>query len=395
MSQSILRQHGRPWLLAAVLALALAILFLQRTHLENLSRLPLYDFVEYWAAGRLNASGANPYDPEAMLRLELEVGQHANDVLMWNPPWTLALVMPFGLLPCPLAHLVWLALHFVVLAWCADALWRFYGGPPEQRALAWLLAFTFMPSYIALTAGQIAPLLLLGATAFLVLSRRRQEWLAGAATVLLAIKPHLSYLFWIALLLWTLRERRLGMLAGGALTGLLATGLAVLCNPSVLSQYWHTFTSQPPAQYRSPTLGTILRLVLGPEQFRLQFLALLPGLAWFVPYWLRHRRNWAWSEHLPLLLLVSVLMTPYGGWPFDLVLLLVPVLQVAATLQRGNGAPSVWWAAAVYLTINALALAQVAHAMEYFWFIWMTPALLVGYLLLRPHSRPSPLPVRT
>jgi hypothetical protein len=392
MSQPVLRNPWRPWLLAAALTVAAAMLFFQLAHSESLRGLPLYDFVEYWAAGRLNAAGANPYDPEAMLRLEQDVGQHANDVVMWNPPWTLALVMPLGLLPCHGAHLLWMGLHFVLLIGCADALWRFYGGPSEQRGIAWLLAFTFLPCYIALTAGQISPLLLLGATLFLYLMERRQETLAGAATVLLAIKPHLSYLFWIALLLWAIRERRWRTLVGGAATGLMATSIAVLCNPSVLAQYWHTFTSQPPAQYRSPTLGTILRLVFAPEQFRLQFLAMLPGLVWFVPYWLKHRQSWRWADHLPLLLLVSVLTTAYGGWPFDLVLLLVPVLQVAVTLLRSSDRRTLWLACSLYFGMNALALAQVAHAVEYFWFIWMTPALLLAYVLLRPPSRPAPAP---
>ena len=34
------------------------------------SALPLNDFVQYWAAGRLAAAGENPYDPERMTALE-------------------------------------------------------------------------------------------------------------------------------------------------------------------------------------------------------------------------------------------------------------------------------------------------------------------------------------
>src|SRR5207237_569613 len=84
------------------------------------------------------------------------------------------------------------------------------------------------------------------------------------------------------------------VLAGGALAGLAALGVALLFNPAVLGQYWHTLGTRPPAQYRSPTLGTLVRLALGGGSFRWQFLALLPGLAWFVPHWLRHPRDWDW-----------------------------------------------------------------------------------------------------
>ncbi len=225
--------------------------------------MPLHDFVEYWAAGQLNLQGENPYDPERVHQLEREAGRSSEGILMWNPPWTLALVMPLGLLDCRTAHLLWLALQFAVIAWCTDALWRLYGGATGRRWLAWLLAFTFLPTLFSLTAGQIAPLVLLGSVLFLVLLKQGRDALAGAATVLLAIKPHLSYLFWIALLLWSVRQRRWGVLGGGVLVGGAALAAALLCNPAVLGQYWHTFTSQPPVQYRSPTLGTVLRTTAG------------------------------------------------------------------------------------------------------------------------------------
>src|ERR1700687_1555271 len=77
--------------------------------------LPPDDFVEYWAAGRLNAAGENPYDPEKLLPLERQAGRDTDEaVMMWNPPWTLLLVMPFGLLPARFSQLLWLALHLAV-----------------------------------------------------------------------------------------------------------------------------------------------------------------------------------------------------------------------------------------------------------------------------------------
>jgi hypothetical protein len=374
-------------LLAAILVLFAQVGWPPR----GLTGMPLHDFVEYWAAGYLNLHGENPYDPDRIQELEQAVGRDTPGILMWNPPWTLSLVMPLGLLSCRTAHLVWLLVHFLVLAWCADALWRRYGGPLEQRWLSWVLAFTFLPTIFTLTAGQIAPLVLLGAALFLVCIHQGRDGLAGAATVLLAIKPHLSYLFWLALLLWTVRERRWKGIAAGLLAGLLALVVPLYFNPAVLHQYWHTFTSQPPAQYRSPTLGTAVRLLIGEGHFRLQFLALIPGLVWFVPYWLRRRGAWDWSEQLPVLLLISFLTAAYGAWPFDLVVLLVPVLQVAAEIlreeQRGLG----WLALSLYLAIEGIALLQLLCGVEYFWFLWMTPVLLLAYLGLQPRRRTSRL----
>jgi hypothetical protein len=81
-----------------------------------------------------------------------------------------------------------------------------------------------------------------------------------------------------------------------------------------------------------------------------------------------------------MLLLVGVLTTAYGGWPFDLVVLLLPVVALAADLSR-TGSPRLWGTAvAAYLAVNGLALALLLHEVEYLGFIWMTPALLLGYV---------------
>src|SRR5437660_10371433 len=73
--------------------------------------LPPDDFLQYWAAGRLNATGGNPYDADQLLPLQRSA--HRPDdkpaVVMWNPPWALTLAMPFGLLPPRTAQLLWLA----------------------------------------------------------------------------------------------------------------------------------------------------------------------------------------------------------------------------------------------------------------------------------------------
>ena len=61
---------------------------------------PPDDFVEYWAAGRLNAVGENPYDPSILHQCERLVSPHLTEaIMMWNPPWSLSIAMPFGFLP--------------------------------------------------------------------------------------------------------------------------------------------------------------------------------------------------------------------------------------------------------------------------------------------------------
>jgi hypothetical protein len=370
-------------LVAALLAAGGLLLAQQAQPGAGLAALDPRDFYEYWAAGRLLLEGRNPYDLEAMEQVQREAGREADPILMWNPPWALPLVLPLGLLDLRSAHLVWLVFHLLVLIVSADLAWRLYGGPPQRRWVAQLLAATFVPTWMALIVGQIAPLLLLGAVGFLWCLQRGWDLTAGAAAVLLAIKPHLAALFWVALALWAVREGRWRVLLGGVTTGLFATGLAILAHPAVLGRYLATLTTRPPDQYRPPTLGQLLRLALDSDSLAWGFLPLIPALGWLGWHWAR-RRDWNWPEELPLLLLVSMLVAPYGAWPFDVVLLLLPVLQLGAAFAREG----VSWlprlaALGFHVVFNAAGLALLLLQQEYLTFAWMTPVLLLGYLGLR------------
>lgn len=382
MSNPVAIERPRRFIvLGAALAVTVLLLLGQLISApQSLLGLPLYDFVEYWAAGRLTLQGENPYDIDRMEQLQREAGRTDEGILMWNPPWTLPLVLPLAIFDVHVAHLVWLALHLFVLGFCADRLWLLYGGGKDCRWVSWVVALTFLPSYFAVTAGQISPLILLGATLFLHFNERRSDALMGVAAVLLAIKPHLAYLFWIALICWAICERRWKVLAAGAATGLILTSIAAAFDHALLQHYWYAFTNQPPSQYRSPTLAHCLRMLIAPDNFRVQFLAMIPGIVWFVPWFCWHRRSWDWKTQMPLLLIVSVLTTAYGGWPFDLVLLLVPLIQIAARIQVGPHEQLKGLAITFNIFVGLIAAIQLYLGVEYFWFIWMCPVLLVGYV---------------
>jgi hypothetical protein len=363
---------------------AVAAVFLwQCARLTDPALLRPSDFVEYWSAGRLNLAGGNPYGAAELFALQRDYGcPNDRPVTMYNPPWALPFVMPFGALDYGVARLAWLLLSLGLVLVCAGAAWRLLGGPAERRWLAWALALAFFPTLIALRMGQIAPLMLAGLVGFLYFLRRGPDWAAGLALLPALVKPQLFYLVGLALLLWAVRERRWAVLGGAAAGLAVATGLALAPNPHVLGQYADLMTHHPPAECLSPTLGAVLRTAFGREHFWLQFLPPLAGVAWLIPHWLRRRRDWDWQEQLPLLVLVSLLTTSYGAWAFDLVLLLLPVLGTAAALCRAGRRPLALTALAAYLALNALALGLNLLGVDGFWFLWLTPAALAGYLFL-------------
>lgn len=392
-------------LAAALLAVSFGLFFQVRSTLANPEVLPPRDFLAFWVVGHLNAQGRNPYDPAEVFPLEKAiVPATAEPVMMWNPPWTLTFLMPFGLLPWRTAQLLWLLLQFGLVLFCADWIWHAWTGsasakPPSEehptrmpvsrsqetqlRWIAWLVAILFTPTLFLIQMGQTSALVLVGIVGFLHFEKRGQGWLAGACLSLAALKPHLVLLFGLAAILYALRERRWPILLGGLAAGLVATVIPLLCNPQVMSQYWQLAVDRPTDRIVTPALGTALRYLAGEEKAWVQFVPLVLGLAWFIPWWWTHRQNWSWEKQTPLLLLVSLVVAPYGCWPFDLVILILPVVELAARVTRDGRAAVIAWAVAVFVVIDGAALSFNLAVEDYFWFVWMAPAMLLGYLVVR------------
>lgn len=397
------RMSFRTLLTLAALAASGALLAGQvRQLLADPTVWPPDDFVEYWAAAELTLNGQNPFDPDLLLPLQRHAGRDTDEaIMMWNPPWALPAVLPLGVLPARAAQLLWLLVHLVALWFCAERLWLMCGGARERRWVGWAAAFLFLPSVFALSSGQISIFLLLGAVLFLECERRGWQYLAGAATVLVAIKPHLAYLLWVGLAVDAVARGRWKVLVGGALTGLACAALPLMWNPQVWHQYADAMGNRPPAQWISPTFGTVLRMAFGTEHFRLQFVSVALGFAWFAWYRWAKRADWDWTDQLPLVLAVAFATAPYGAWPFDMVLLLPAVVRLllasaaAADERPGWAAGGPRFTIAGLLAVNLGCLVLNLFRAGSFWFIWVSPAVLLLYgLHARAATRRYEVPVR-
>ena len=325
---------------------------------------PPNDFLEYWAAGRLNAEGHNPYDPEALWTLQRAAGRPLDHpAVLWNPPWALTLVMPFGLLPPRAGQLAWLLTQVAAVVLCADRLWVLYGGRAALRPFAAALALTFYPVMHLLLMGQSGGWLLLGLTALAVAGGRGPTALAAVAA-LAAVKPHLFIPVWIALAVHALACRRgRSLLAWGVLAGMLAALVPLAANPHVWSEYFATFTRPPDpripglADWHPPLAGYWLRQAVAGSPFWVQVVPAAVA-ALLVPFYAWSRRHcWDWAVELPRLVLAGLIAAPYGAWEHDHVVLLIPVVAAAARLSWSGRRPQVVLAAAVYLTLDGVGLA--------------------------------------
>jgi len=338
--------------------------------------LQMDDYVEYWAAGRLNATNGNPYDPDQLAPLQFSVGRiDGVPVMMWNPPWTLALVMPLSLLDYPLSRLLWFLFNLGILLLCADWIWAIYVRRPEKRWVAWLIALTFAPVLHVLKVGQISLILLLGVVGSLRYMQSERWFAAGAVAALIAIKPHLLYLFGIILLAWSLDRRCWSMLLGFAAALSIATVVAWAVNLSLLHQYLYAVFNYPPAQWATPTLGGALRMCLGIDRFGFQFLPTAFGLVWGALYWWRYCRHWDWVAQLPLLVLVSTVTAAYG-WTYDYPILLPVVISGLVLLVQGERHKGKLILLLLYVVVN-LVVAFSSRNQSWYW--WLSSWILIWY----------------
>lgn len=348
------------------------------------STLWMNDFVAYWSAGRQLVHGRNPYDGDAVLQIQREFDIHrSSPLIMRNPPWALPLAAPFGFLQLPTAQLLCLFMAIGAVLVSVQILWRLYLGnsPPW---LAGVITGVFSPVPVALSIGQMSPLLLLGVSGLLYFANRRQYGRAGASMFLLALKPHLVWLLWPVLLLYSVQQRRWRMLLTFSLLFSVASMLTLLIDPSAFGEYLALSRKVGLLEELTPTTSGLLRAWTGAAP--LQFVPIALAAVWFLYYWLRSGVTWQWREGVPLLLLVSMCTTSYS-WFFDQIVLLPCIFHAMAGVIRSSK-KKMFFSSAAFLIINGAALTLILMHRTTFWYAWTAPAWLLWYLAVGARALP-------
>jgi hypothetical protein len=331
------------------------------------------DFVAYWATGQQLVRHANPYDPDAMMRIERSAGLAPNGVLfMRNPPWALPLAIPLGFLGLRSAAILWSLGLLASLLVSVRLIWKIHGRPVNH--LHWL-GYSFAPALICILMGQTSLLALLGLVLFLRFHAAR-PFVAGIALWLCGLKPHLFLPFAIVLLAWVLVSRNYKVLAGIGSVMFASCAIVYCSDPMVWTQYVKMMSSREFDSAFIPCLSSALRFWIWPQATWLPYLPDAAACTWALTYFWHRRYRWDWIRDGSLLMLVSILAAPYC-WLYDQGLA-IPALLDGAYSTRSRKLLVVLALMTVLLYVE-LCVAKVSSGL----YLWTAPAWFAWYLLAR------------
>ena len=125
----------------ALLIIAGTTLVLQIGRTVNPAVLGIIDFIEYWSAAQLNLAGQNPYSSEQIWTIEKAQGWVEDiPLMMWNPPWTLTFILPFGSSYFP-DRLGWLIVNLGLVMGSVSVIGQIYGGTRKSLWISWVVTF--------------------------------------------------------------------------------------------------------------------------------------------------------------------------------------------------------------------------------------------------------------
>lgn len=327
------------------------------------------DFITYWATGRQLAQHGDPYDPAALTKIEKDAGfESGTPYFMRNVPWALPLALPLGFFSPQVAALPWSLLMLALLMASVRMVWTMIGRPASH--LDWL-GYCFPPALFCVILGQTSILLLFGLVLFLRL-HRTHPFAAGAALWLCTLKPHLFLPFGVALLAWIAMTRSYRILAGAATALVAGAAVTALIAPHAFAQYAYYARTSVMTHEFTACLGDVLRDSVNPSAEWLAFVPAMLGCGWALVYFWRRRYTWNWLEDGSLLVLVSLLVAPFG-WIFDQSLA-IPAILIGAARTSSRLALTIL--AAIYLLIEF----QINHfSLNSRAFLWCAPAWVVWY----------------
>jgi Glycosyltransferase family 87 len=299
------------------------------------------DFIQFYAAGRIVASGqgAKLYDANVQSDIQRQVAPNVESILFNHPPFEALFYAPLAHFRYPIAFAIWTCLNLSLLG-LGFFLLRDYGPPFGLAERLLLLAAAFYPVLAVVIQGQDSLWILLAyLVAFLVLSRGR-DFPAGMLLGFALIKPQLVLPFAFLVMLRGRWRFMAGLVSSAVILTLISI---VIAGPSVIIRYPRmllqmndpghvaTFHLFPETM---PNLRGLLTVLLGsaapPSALNLSIGILSIALL----IWAGRQLAWKRAFELSFALaLVTTLLVSFHLLVHDLSLLILPMFLLLSHLN--------------------------------------------------------------
>lgn len=295
------------------------------------------DFEYMHVAGRLWLNGESPYDTEAFQRLF----PYAASAFAY-PPVVAPLCMLLAIFPFKFSYFIWTTVNFIsllVIVRCSVLL-----AAPSAKHASRVFAVTLFLALLSpfsshvLWMGQTSLLAMALVTALMVAGKNGREWLSGGLCALAMMKPQLSLLP----VLWVMVTYRPGWhfyLSGALASALLIAHPVFVSGSDLIREYLISMEAYRSAEPQAAGWRHMLGLGSLGAALGVELPSLLPlGLILVVFAWMRRSRFSNDAEILSLLTIVALLFL--FAHNYDLVAL-IPL--VPAVYLRGLADKRVAW----------------------------------------------------
>ncbi len=367
-----MKASGRYRIILTALAIPVAGIILMASLRQLPSSIGRGDFRAYWSTSYLLLHDQSCSNNARLLEIQNNETGWSRDYPMrtWNPPWVSAWFLPLALLNFQPATRVWLLINIALVLMSIVLARRLFLGQDQDKRHLWLLALgviLFPSTIVAILMGQVNLLVFAGLILFLWLYLAGHDTAAGVALSLTLFKPHLIYLALLIILLVVLKERRWKVILGFGAAIFISTAIVLLLRPSFILECLTSTSNSSLLSWRTPTLTTVLQLLLGWWWLRIIGILLVP-LA--ILFWFRNRNRIPFLVIIDLTVIASIITSPFG-WSYDFVVLLLPMMHIWSWLfSRGIKRRE----ALLILVINSLIYfayyyqrIQTRSELYYFW----------------------------
>ena len=292
------------------------------------------DFMGYWSSTHLISRGENPYSLESMTAVQLQEAHSTLDVtiMSWNPPTLFVFLLPLGLVSFATAKFVWVFINMTLVLSAGLMLTNIYMQEVSPRIrYAFLIFVIAFPAVLAgLYMGQVTFLVFWGMVACVALMKKSQWFWAGAVLILATIKPHITVLSVIYILVYMARNRQWRGWIGLALAGMTCLVILLLLRPGLIDDLQGS-TVVAGVPWATSTLGGLISYLGFSDAARYLIILFLP-----LPFLLaKHSNTFSLELSVALLTLITV-PTTFFGWSYDQAILLIPIAQVFAWMSRSG-----------------------------------------------------------